>query len=159
MQPRQDSLWQQMIRPAWRSPAILFIRLSVGLIFLTQGILKYTDPKMGVNRFANIGLPHPYFTAHFVGTFEIICGSLVLVGLVTRFAAMPLLVVICTAIVTTKVPELSRPTQGFWFMVSDARADFAMLMSLLFLLRSGAGVWSLDALWLPRRDEPAVKQA
>jgi putative oxidoreductase len=82
-----------------------------------------------------------------------------LVGLVTRFAAMPLLVVICTAIVTTKVPELSRPTQGFWFMVSDARADFAMLMSLLFLLRSGAGVWSLDALWLPRRDEPAVKQA
>jgi hypothetical protein len=61
---------------------------------------------------------------------------------VTRIAVIPLLLVICTAIATTKIPELSRPHQGFWFMVSDARTDFAMLMSLLFLLRAGAGRWS-----------------
>jgi putative oxidoreductase len=67
-----------------------------------------------------------------------------LIGLFTRVAAIPLLIVICTAIVTTKIPELARPNQGFWFMVSDARADFAMLMSLLFLLRAGAGSWSFD---------------
>jgi putative oxidoreductase len=89
-----------------------------------------------------------------VGTFEIICGFLILIGLVTRVAAIPLLIVICTAIATTKIPELSHPNQGFWFMVSDARADFAMLMSLLFLLREGAGSWSLDArLVRPTADE------
>jgi len=69
----------------------------------------------------------------------------VLVGLFTRLAAIPLLIVICTAIATTKIPELSRANQGFWFMVSDARADFAMLMSLLFLIRTGAGSWSMDS--------------
>lgn len=138
-------LWSRVIRPAWRSRAVFFIRLAVGLIFFTQGVLKYIDPNMGVNRFTKIGFSHPYFTAHFVGTFEMVCGFLVLIGLETRIAAIPLLTVICTAIATTKIPELSRPNQGFWFMVSDARADFAMLMSLLFLIVAGAGSWSLDS--------------
>ena len=115
---------------------VIFIRLTVGLIFLTQGILKYADPNMGVNRFTRIGFPHPAFTAHFVGAFEIVCGLLVVVGLFTRIAAAPLLIIICTAIVTTKIPELTHAGQGFWFMVSDARTDFAMLMCLLFLLIS-----------------------
>jgi putative oxidoreductase len=114
----------------------IFIRLAVGLIFFTQGILKYTDPHMGVERFTRIGFPHPAFTAHFVGTFEVVCRLLVLVGLFTRIAVIPLFVIISTAIVTTKIPELSRSGQGFWFMVSDARTDFAMLMCLLFLLVS-----------------------
>ncbi|HVB34810.1 MAG TPA: DoxX family protein [Patescibacteria group bacterium] len=126
-------------------PAILLIRLAVGLIFFTQGILKYTDARMGVIRFARIGFPHPYFTAHFVGTFETACGLLVLLGLWSRVAAVPLLIVILTAIATTKIPELFRAGQGFWYMVSDARADFAMLCSLLFLIAAGGGTWSLDA--------------
>jgi putative oxidoreductase len=128
---------------------ILFIRLAVGLIFATQGILKYTDPNMGALRFTRIGFTHAEFTAHFVGFFEILCGILVLAGLFTRPAAVPLLIVICTAIATTKIPELWRPGQGFWFMVSDARTDFAMLCSLLFLALSGPGRLSLDA-WMSR---------
>jgi len=129
-----------------RGPAaIVLIRLAAGLIFLSQGILKYIDPKMGVARFTRIGFPYPYFTAHFVGTFEIVCGLLVLLGLWTRAAAIPLLIVISTAIATTKVPELFRAGQGFWFTVSDARTDFAMLCSLVFLILQGAGAWSLHA--------------
>jgi uncharacterized membrane protein YphA (DoxX/SURF4 family) len=128
----------------------LLIRLSVGLIFLTQGVLKFADANMGVIRFAKIGFPHPYFTAHFVGAFEIVCGLLVLLGLWTKAAALPLLLVIATAIATTKFPELLRANQGFWYMVSDGRADFAMLCSLLFLMAAGGGSWSLDALWSHR---------
>jgi putative oxidoreductase len=112
----------------------IFIRIAVGLIFFTQGILKYLDPNMGVVRFTRIGFPHPLLTAHFVGAFEVICGLLVLVGVFTRLAAIPLFVIICTAILTTKIPELTQAGKGFWFMVSDARTDFAMLMCLLFLL-------------------------
>jgi uncharacterized membrane protein YphA (DoxX/SURF4 family) len=122
---------------------------------LTQGILKYIDPNMGVVRFTKIGFPHPYFTAHFVGAFEITCSLLVLLGLWTRAAAIPLLIVITTAIATTKIPELSRPNQGFWYMVSDGRADFAMLCSLLFLISTGAGAWSLDE--FRRRDNHSEK--
>ena len=130
--------------------AVILIRLAVGLIFFTQGILKFTDPKMGVLRFTRIGFPHPYFTAHFVGTFEIACGLLVLFGAFTRLASIPLLVIIGTAIATTKIPELLRPEQGFWYMVSDARTDFAMLTSLIFLLIAGSGSLSLDARRRPR---------
>ena len=99
---------------------------------------------MGVVRFARIGFPHPYFTAHFVGTFEIVCGLLMLVGLWTKAAAVPLLIVIVTAIATTKIPELFRANQGFWYMVSDGRTDFAMLCSLVFVILLGGGAWSLD---------------
>jgi putative oxidoreductase len=119
-----------------RSKGAILIRIAVGLIFFTQGILKFTDLHMGLERFTRIGFPHPAFTAHFVGTFELVCGLLVLFGLFTRFAVVPLLIIISTAIVTTKIPELTRPGQGFWFMVSDARTDFAMFMCLLFLLIS-----------------------
>ncbi len=128
--------------------SLAFVRLAVGLIFLTQGILKFTDPKMGVIRFTRIGFPIPDFTAHFVGTFEMACGVLVVIGLLTRLAALPLLVVISTAICTTKIPELFRAGQGFWFMVSDARTDFAMLCSLVFLICAGPGHWALDAVRL-----------
>ena len=139
------SLRRFLFQPATGPAAIIFIRLAVGLIFATQGILKFTDPNMGVSRFTRIGFSHPAFTAHFVGVFEILCGAAVLLGLWTRLASIPLLIIISTAIVTTKLPELSRPTQGLWFMISDARTDFAMLCSLIFLIAADAGVWSVDA--------------
>lgn len=141
---------KRLFAPVLYAKSIVFIRLAVGLIFFTQGILKYTDPHMGVLRFARIGFPHHAFTAHFVGAFEITCGLLVLIGLLTRPVGAILLIVILTAIATTKIPELIRPAQGFWFMVSDARTDFSMTMALLFLLSAGAGGWSLDE-WIARR--------
>jgi len=140
-----NSTIQSFFTPARGPASIVLIRLAAGPILLTQGILKFTDPHMGVARFARIGFPHPYFTTHFVGTFEIVCGFLVLLGLWTRVAAVPLLIVISTAIATTKIPELFRANQGFWYMVSDARTDFAMFCSLIFLILVGGGAWSVDA--------------
>ncbi len=136
--------WRWGIRSEGAPSAALFIRLAVGLIFLTQGILKYTDPHMGILRFERIGFPFPGPLALTVGSFEMLCGGLILLGLATRFAAIPLLVIILTAICTTKIPELFQPLQGFWFMVSDARTDFSMLTGLLFLLFAGPGGISLD---------------
>ena len=129
--------------------ATLFIRLSVGLIFFTQGILKYIDPNWGVIRFTHIGFPYPDFTAHFVGIFEVVCGLLITIGLLTRLANIPLLVINLTAIATTKIPELFHISQGFWFMVSDIRTDFAMLAGIVFMLIVGAGGISFDA-WIEK---------
>jgi len=140
-----NSFFRCLAGPSSGPASIALIRLPVGLIFATQGILKYIDPNMGVVRFARIGFPHPYFTAHFVGLFEIVCGLLVLLGFWTRLFAVPLLIIISTAIAATKIPELFRANQGFWYMVSDARTDFAMLCCLIFLIVSGGGAWALDA--------------
>jgi putative oxidoreductase len=140
-----NTIVQFLLKPTEAPRSVLLVRIAVGLIFFTQGILKYIDPNIGVVRFTRIGFSHPYFTAHFVGTFEVLCGLLLLLGLGTRLVSIPLLTVIVTALATTKVPELFRSNQGFWYMISDARTNFAMFCCLVFLISMGGGSWSLDA--------------
>lgn len=142
-------LYRQMI--ATNAPAaVVLIRLVVGGVFLSEGIQKFifTDA-LGVGRFAKIGIPAPEFMAPFVGVCEIGCGVLFLIGLLTRFAAIPMIINMLVAISTTKVPLLLK--EGFWKMVHEARTDFAMILGSIFLLTVGAGAWSLDA-WISRRD-------
>ena len=125
--------------------ATILVRLLVGLVFLCEGILKYTNPDQdGAGRFAKIGFSHPEFWAHFAGFFEIVCGALVVIGLLTRLASIPLLIVILTAIETTKIPILL--DKGFWPMAHEARTDFSMTMGSLFLMIVGAGKISIDAI-------------
>lgn len=126
--------------------AVILIRILVGWVFVSEGIQKFLFPDaLGVGRFMKIGIPLPQFSAPFVGFVEIICGLLVIFGLFTRFAAVPLLAIILTAIGTTKLPELFHPGQGVWYMLHDARTDFSMLLGLLFLLLVGPGPLSVDA--------------
>ena len=125
--------------------AVILIRILVGWVFVSEGIQKFLFPAaLGAGRFEQIGVPLPQFTAPFVGFVEIICGVLVIVGLFTRLAAIPLLAVILTAISMTKVPELFRPGQSPWYMLHDARTDISMLLGLVFLLIVGAGGISID---------------
>jgi putative oxidoreductase len=122
---------------------MILIRLIVGGIFLSEGIQKFLYPEtIGAGRFAKIGLPYPEFTAHFTGSFEIFCGILLIIGLATRIATIPLLCIISVALATTKWPILMN--QGFWPMAHEARTDFAMLLGLIFLLINGAGALSID---------------
>ena len=135
--------------------ATVLVRFVVGWVFLSEGIQKFLLPELlGAGRFARIGIPVPEIMGPFV---EIACGALLILGLFTRLAAIPLLINISVAIASTKVPillghgywlftlpKLSR--YGFWSMMSDARTDFSMWMGLVFLLVVGAGSVSLDAL-------------
>jgi putative oxidoreductase len=128
-----------------KAPAsVILIRFVVGAVFLTEGIQKFLyAAELGAGRFAKIGLPSPGLLAPLVGTFEVTCGALVLLGLLTRLAALPLFTIISVAIYTTKVPLLAQ--SGFWKMAHEARTDYAMLLGCLFLLIVGAGRWSMDA--------------
>jgi len=124
--------------------ATLLIRIMVGAVFVSEGIQKFLYPAdVGAGRFAKIGLPAPEVLASFVAVTEIACGAMVLLGLLTRLAALPLLAIMATAIITTKLPILQQ--SGFWKMAHDSRTDFAMTMGLLFLLIVGAGKCSWDA--------------
>jgi uncharacterized membrane protein YphA (DoxX/SURF4 family) len=131
----------------------------VGGTFLSEGIQKFLfADALGAGRFVKIGIPYPEIMAPFVGALEVVCGTLLILGLLTRLAAVPMLVNISVAIISTKVPILlghgvwmfSLPkanSYGFWSMMHEARTDFAMLLGGLFLLIVGAGCISLDALW------------
>jgi putative oxidoreductase len=147
-------------------PATLLVRLLVGAVFLSEGIQKFLFPDaQGAGRFAKIGIPAPDVVGPFAGSVEIVCGTLLLIGLLTRPAAIPLMIDISVAIISTKLPILighgfwgfSLPklaNYGFWSMAHEARADFCMLLGSLFLLVVGGGrKWSLDARLTRERTE------
>lgn len=118
-------------------------RIVIGFVFLSEGIQKFLFPELvGAGRFEKIGFTNPEFLAAFVATFEIVCGILVLLGLFTRLASIPLLIIMGTALVTTKIPILLN--KGFWSMAHESRTDFAMTVMLIYLLIYGAGKLSFD---------------
>lgn len=149
------------------SLGILLIRLMVGAVFLTEGIQKFLYPAArGAGRFEKMGFPMPEATAGLVGVTETVAGALLLLGLFTRWSAVPILVIMSVAIVTTKVPillghgfwgfkvrELSQ--YGFLSMAHEMRTDWAMWLGSLFLILLGGGRYALDALWF----KPGTRRA
>lgn len=122
---------------------ILFLRLIVSIIFITEGIQKflYLDI-LGPGRFAEIGFHHAMFWAYFTGAFEILGGLLILGGFLTRLASIPLLIIMTTALISTKLPLLTN--RGFWTFMHEYRTDFALTVLLILLILYGGGKWSLD---------------
>lgn len=139
----------------------IFIRLALAGVFIPEGIQKLIFPEiLGSGRFIKIGIPYAEFTGPFVGWVEIICGSLILLGLLTRFAAIPLIITMLVAIVSTKIPiwmgqdwaltdhlvfhvrELK--SYGFWSFMHETRLDWTMLMGACYLFMTGGGQWSMD---------------
>lgn len=122
---------------------LFLLRLLVGWVFLSEGIQKFLYPAaLGAGRFAHIGIPAPHFTAPLVGTVEIVCGALLILGLSTALAAVPLLIVISVALATTKLPMLKH---GFWAAMHEGRTDLCMFLGLIAILLLGAGSFALDA--------------
>ena len=136
----------------------ILVRLLVGLVvFLPEGIQKlaYAD-MLGAGRFRKIGIPFADIMGPFVGAVEVVCGALIIVGLLTRLAAVPLIIIMIVALVSTKLPILlghdvgmfhlgDIKRLGFWSAMHESRADLTMLFGCIYLLIVGAGKWSLDA--------------
>jgi uncharacterized membrane protein YphA (DoxX/SURF4 family) len=153
------------VSPVSAPRATVLVRLMAGGVFLSEGILKFVYANQGVGRFTKLGIPFPEFTANFVGVLEIVGGILLMAGLLTRFIAIPFIIEMVVAILTTKValyfgtsplplpPAL--PKVGFWAVMHESRSDYAQLLNCAFLLAVGAGPWSLDALLQMRPRRPA----
>ncbi|HEX4783034.1 MAG TPA: DoxX family protein [Candidatus Sulfotelmatobacter sp.] len=134
-----DAIWADRA-----AKAVLLVRVLVGWVFLSEGIQKFLFPdSLGVGRFVKIGIPWPQVMAPFVGVIEMVCGTLLLIGLITRLACIPLLIDICVALYSTKIVTLAK--NGLWSTLHEARTDVSMLLGLIFLLLVGGGTLSLDA--------------
>ena len=141
--------------------ATILVRCLVGAVFLVEGIQKFLYPvALGAGRFAKIGIPAPDVLGPFVGVVETVGGALLILVLLTRPAALALVIDIGVAIVSTKLPILlghdlgpfhlaTLDRYGFWSMAHEARTDWSMLLGALFLLVVGAGPWSIDARLAP----------
>jgi putative oxidoreductase len=151
-----------LMNPPTTGPkSTLLLRLMAGGVFLWEGILKFFYPNQGVGRFLKLGMPIPALTADFVACLEIVGGLLLLSGLLTRLIAIPFIIEMIVAILSTKValylgtsplplpPAL--PRVGMWAVLHEVRSEYAQIMTVLFLLVNGPGRWSLDALLQNKR--------
>ena len=148
--------------------ATILLRLMAGSVFLWEGILKFVYANQGVGRFTKLGFPFPDFTASFVGGLEIVGGLLILLGLGTRFIAVPFLIEMLVAMLSTKIGLYlgtsplplppSPPLTGFWAVLHEVRSEYAQLLTVAFLLWAGPGTWSLDARWARKRTEDRRQQ-
>jgi putative oxidoreductase len=82
------------------------------------------------------------FWFYLTGGFEIFCGILILFGLLTRLASIPLLTIMMIALVTIKLPILS--TKGLWTFLHEYSTEFSLTLLLVLLLIYGGGRWSID---------------
>lgn len=151
------SLFTWFVNPPSDGPAsILLLRLMAGGVFLWEGILKFVYVNQGVGRFTKLGMPFPHFTADFVGYLEIVGGLLLLSGLMTRLIAIPFIIEMIVAVLSTKISMYlgtsplplppSPPQVGMWAVLHEVRSEYAQLLTTAFLLINGPGKWSLDAL-------------
>jgi putative oxidoreductase len=135
--------------------ATLLLRIMAGGVFFWEGVMKFVFTNQGVGRFTKLGFPFPELTASFVGGLEIVGGLLLLAGLFTRLTALPFIIEMIVAILSTKIsmflgtsplplPPVP-PQTGFWAVLHEVRSEYAQLLTCSFLLLQGAGKWSLDA--------------
>lgn len=135
-------MWDRITATESRNSTIL-IRFMVGFIFFTEGFQKFLFPEVrGAGRFVELGLPAPEFLSYFVASFEIACGALLLVGLLTRLASVPIIFIMLVVIIMTRLPILVN--ENFWIMMYISKIDFAMLIGAVYLLIEGSGKWSVD---------------
>jgi putative oxidoreductase len=156
-----NKLFAYLVHPPTNGPrSILFLRLMAGGVFFWEGLLKFVYTNQGVGRFTKIGVPFPHETAIFVACLEIVGGLLLISGVATRLIAVPFIIEMIVAILSTKIalylgtsplplpPAL--PKVGFWAVLHETRSDYAQIMTTAFLLINGPGKWSLDAVLLRR---------
>jgi putative oxidoreductase len=129
----------------WLSPTLA--RLTIGLVFFRSGWAKLHDLEKVTDYFTTLGLPAPAFQARLVSSAEFACGGLLLLGLATRFAAIPLIITMCVAIRTALWDQVD----GLSSLVG--LTEFAYIVLLVWLATDGPGPLSLDRL-LGRRTAP-----
>jgi len=127
--------------------ALLLGRLSVGLVFVSTGWGKVHDLPKVTAYFQSLGIPAPGFNAVLVGYSELLCGSAIVVGLLTRLATIPLLVSMIVAILTARIGDL----HGVFDLVGFE--EFTYLAVLVMLLLLGPGAASVDHLLVRRMGE------
>ena len=131
-------------RLKWLPPTVA--RLTLGWIFLQSGWGKLHNIQKVTDFFASLGIPAPQIQAPFAAFMEFACGALLLAGLLTRLASLPLIIIMIVAIVTAKKGDIHELSDLF------AMSEYLNIALLVWLGAYGAGPLSLDRLFAKRLD-------
>jgi putative oxidoreductase len=164
------NIWNWLTTPPTDGPkSTLYLRVMAGGVFFWEGILKFVYANQGIGRFTKLGMPMPHFTADFVATLEIVGGLLLLSGLLTRLIAIPFIIEMIVAILSTKISLYlgtsplplppAPPKVGMWAVLHEVRSEYAQMLTVAFLMINGPGRWSLDALLATKRERKPAQLA
>ena len=138
------------VRLEWLPPTLA--RFTLGWIFLWSGWGKLNNLDGVIEFFGTLGIPHPELQAPFASATELVCGALLLGGVFTRIASVPLIITMVVAIVTAQRENVTALGDLFGL------AEYLYIVLLLWLGVTGGGPLSVDHLlvrWSERR-EPAA---
>ncbi len=116
----------------------LLARIAIGFVFIESGWGKLQHLPKIVDYFTELGIPFPQIQAPFVAGVELVCGALLLVGLLTRVASIPLIGTMVVAILTAKKEDIHTLTDLL------GMSEFLIIVALVTLVFSGAGTLSVD---------------
>jgi|SRR5712692_3519723 len=133
-------------RLSWLPLAL--VRLLLGVVFIISGWGKLHNLDTVTQFFTQLHIPAPGFNAALVAMTELVCGALVLVGLLTRLAVIPLIITMIVAIITVKMEDLN----GFRDLLRIEELHY--IVFFVWLAIAGAGALSLDALFGRRLERP-----
>jgi putative oxidoreductase len=122
----------------WLPP--LLARLTLGVVFVESGWGKLHHLDQVIKFFGELKIPAPQIQAPFVAGTELVCGALVLVGLLTRLASIPLSIVMVVAIATAKIDRITGWSDIFGF------SEFLYIVLFSYLFTKGPGALSIDRL-------------
>ncbi len=129
---------------------LLLARMSIGWVMAESGLGKVSDFPQAVENFRGLGIPAPELQAPLAGISELVFGLILLVGLFTRIASIPLMVIMAVAIMTVKKADITVVSDLLFF------GETLFIVLLLVLLVRGGGVFSLDRLLVWKRSRYAM---
>ena len=125
-------------RLAWLAP--LLARITVGWTFAVTGWGKLHNLQKIIDYFTDLGIPYPQVQAPFASANEFVCGVLVLIGLATRVASIPLIIVMLVAIRTAQWENVDS------FAALVGLVEWAYIAIFAWLAIAGPGPVSIDRL-------------
>ncbi|PJZ47510.1 DoxX family protein [Leptospira saintgironsiae] len=138
----------------------VIIRILVGGVFIWEGIIKFLFVNQGIGRFTKLGFMHPEMTASFIGGLEILGGTMLVLGILTKPLSFVFIIQMLVAMYLTKLPLLfgtsplmppqAPPIFGIWAVLHEIRSEYSQLLGCLFLYLSGPGHFAFDSV-LKRR--------
>jgi putative oxidoreductase len=142
--------WSRAIASLFTWLAPLAARITVGVVFAQTGWLKlHALPRM-IENFREWGIPHPDILAPFVSGMEFVGGLMLLIGLLTRFAAVPLMIVMVVAIVSAKLGDIDSLVTLLGF------EEVSYFVMFAWLAIAGPGPVSIDHFILQAADRDPV---
>lgn len=133
----------------FQSLLLLYMRIVWGHQFFLAGLGKFSNIDQTAQFFASLNIVAPHFHAYLVAFFETACGLCIFLGLASRLAAIPMAIIMLTALSTAHAPALSNWKFLFEPLLLVREAPYPYLLTAFLVFAFGPGKISLDG-WIKR---------